>query len=102
MLNGESMRSKSSIEDSVAEAEKTSGSEDDDNGDDDNEDEQTLEEVSLVFGEKEKVVVHASRTRSVRFSGIKPTTDDNITRAMELLKNARIMREKMNGSNDES
>ncbi len=95
----ESMGSKSSIEDSLAESGR---SEDNDGGGNNNEDEQTLEEVSVTFGDKDQIVVHASRTRSVRFTGIKPSSDDNINRAMELLKNARLMREKMNVSNNES
>ncbi len=95
-LNSESMRSRMTAS-LVAEAEGTSGSDDEDDEDDDNE-EETVEEVQVAIGD---VVVHASRTRSVRFSGIKPTTEDNINRAMELLKSARMMREKMNDSTSE-
>ncbi len=94
-LNTESMRSRSTIAEAVAEAERTSESDDEDEDDDDDDEEnnETLEEVSVSIGDK--VVVHASRTRSVRFIGIKPTTEDNIHRAMELLQSAKLMREKM-------
>lgn len=46
-----------------------------------------LEQVSVRFGKGG--IVHASRTRSVRFKGIKPSTDDNIFRAKELLEKYR-------------
>lgn len=91
-LNTESIRSRSTIAEAVAEAERTSES-DDEEEDDDEENNETLEEVSVSIGDK--VVVHASRTRSVRFTGVKPTTEDNIYRAMELLQSAKLMREKM-------
>lgn len=89
-LHGDSMRSRSTIFDSVAEAEKTSDS--DDEGKSDEEDDGRLEEVSVSVG---NIVVHASRTRSVRFSGVKPSTEDNISRAIQLLQNAKLMQQQM-------
>ena len=88
-LSRETMRPTSASSDSIAEATKTSDS--DDNDDDGS----LLEEVSVSIGDK--IVVRASRTRSVRFTGVKPSTEDNINRAMELLENAKLMRQKMVG-----
>lgn len=51
------------------------------------ESDEALEQVSVRFGKGG--IVHASRTRSVRFKGIKPSTDDNIFRARELLERYR-------------
>ena len=95
-INGESIRSRTTAQ-LVAEAEATSDS-DDDEDDGEEEEEQTVEEVQVAIG---KLVVHATRSRSVRFSGVKPTTEDNISRAMELLRNAKMMRKKMNESSSE-
>jgi hypothetical protein len=94
-LNEESMRSRSAIAAAIEEAENTHDSDEEDNSNDNDcerSDEGSLEEVSVAIG---KFVVHASRTRSVRFSGVKPSTEDNINRAMELLQNAKRMRENM-------
>jgi len=96
-LNTESMRSTktnlASIVPAEAKAAKTDDS-DEENGDDDADDgnEESLEEVSVSFGDG--IVLHASRTRSVRFTGIKPSTDDNINRALELLNSARELRQR--------
>lgn len=46
-----------------------------------------LEEVSVTLGEG--MVVHATRKKSVRFAGVKPTVEDNLNRARELLVRAR-------------
>jgi hypothetical protein len=51
------------------------------------ESDEALEQVSVRFGKGG--IVHASRTRSVRFKGIKPSTEDNIFRAKELLERYR-------------
>mmetsp|Transcript_2415 Transcript_2415/g.3613 ORF Transcript_2415/g.3613 Transcript_2415/m.3613 type:complete len:314 (+) Transcript_2415:102-1043(+) len=48
-----------------------------------------LEEVSVTLGEG--IVVHATRKKSVRFVGVKPTVEDNLNRARELLHRARQM-----------
>lgn len=85
-LNSEKMRPGSSNSDLSIETEKKCNSDDDEDG-------SLLEEVSVSIGDK--IVVRASRTRSVRFTGVKPSTEDNINRAMELLQNAKLMREKM-------
>jgi hypothetical protein len=89
-LHGDSMRSRSTIFDSVAEAEKTSDL--DDEGKSDEGDDGRLEEVSVSVG---NIVVHTSRTRSVRFSGVKPSTEDNINRAIQLLQNAKLKKQQM-------
>mmetsp|Transcript_29452 Transcript_29452/g.34131 ORF Transcript_29452/g.34131 Transcript_29452/m.34131 type:complete len:99 (+) Transcript_29452:105-401(+) len=82
-----------SIVPAEAKAAKTDDSDEED-GDDDADDgnEESLEEVSVSFGDG--IVLHASRTRSVRFTGIKPSTDDNINRALELLNSARELRQR--------
>jgi len=51
------------------------------------ESDEALEQVSVRFGKGG--IVHASRTRSVRFKGIKPSSEDNIFRAKELLERYR-------------
>jgi len=50
----------------------------------------TLEEVNISFGEGISVRA-TTRTKCVRFVDIKPTAEDNIARAKELLKNARLL-----------
>jgi hypothetical protein len=48
----------------------------------------SLEEVSISFGDG--IVVRATtRTKVVRFADVKPTAEDNIARAKELLRNAK-------------
>lgn len=48
----------------------------------------SLEEISVSFGSG-LVVRATTRTKTVRFANVKPTTEDNINRARELLRNAR-------------
>jgi hypothetical protein len=53
-------------------------------------DENSLEEVSISFGEG-LVIRATTRTKIVRFVDVKPTVEDNIARAKELLRNARCI-----------
>ena len=48
----------------------------------------SLEEISVSFGPS-LTIRATTRTKSVRFADLKPTTEDNIQRARELLKNAK-------------
>jgi len=59
--------------------------------DDDDAYQNTLEEISVSFGSG-LVVRATTRTKKVRFADLKPTTEDNINRARELLRNARQMK----------
>jgi len=49
-----------------------------------------VEEVTVSFGDG--LVVRATRAKSVSFFGVKPTVEDNVNRAKELLRNARLMK----------
>mmetsp|Transcript_2363 Transcript_2363/g.3640 ORF Transcript_2363/g.3640 Transcript_2363/m.3640 type:complete len:299 (-) Transcript_2363:31-927(-) len=74
-----------STKDNASATEKESSDDDDDAY------QNTLEEISVSFGSS--LVVRATKqTKKVRFADLKPTTEDNINRARELLRNARQMK----------
>jgi len=54
----------------------------------------SLEEVSISFGEG-LVIRATTRTKTVRFVDIKPSAEDNIRRAKELLRNAKLLKNKL-------
>ncbi len=65
--------------------ENTDDESDDGKSDDDNDD-GTIEEIVVSMGD---IVVRATRSKRVRFSGVKPTMEENLTRANELLRRAK-------------
>lgn len=74
-----------STKDNASATEKESSDDDDDAY------QNSLEEISVSFGSG-LVVRATTRTKKVRFADVKPTAEDNINRARELLRNARQMK----------
>jgi hypothetical protein len=58
-----------------------------DNQRDEESDTSSIEEFQITFGDG--IAVQASKNKSVRFMGIKPTAEDNINRAKSLLASAK-------------
>jgi hypothetical protein len=73
-------------------SERSSTTEKDSSDEDEDDDayQNSLEEISVSFGSG-LVVRATTRTKTVRFANVKPTMEDNINRARELLKSASQM-----------